>query len=258
MKQLGCASLGKLLASIVLAIGIIVAACLMAKAIYNIKAQQRYMVVKGLHEKNVDANLALWEINFSETGDDLVAVNDRVDQDRQKIAAFLQQQGFSADEWEAGPVKVTDRLANIYGPVEANKSQPRYIIASSVRVRTVRVDLVQKAVQQSSQLAKVALPLNFESGNLSPNPSYIFTGLDGIRPEMLSAATNSARTVAEQLVKDLGGKIGPILWANQGLFQILSRDAAEASGDWRATQDELSSIHKKVRVVTTIHYMLKQ
>jgi hypothetical protein len=80
-------------------------------------------------------------------------------------------------------------------------------------------------------------------------PSYVFTKLNDVRPQMIAEGTAAARTGAEQFTKDSGTPLGPIRQATQGSFEILPRDGAGG--------DEAASIDKKVRVVTTITYGLK-
>ena len=81
--------------------------------------------------------------------------------------------------------------------------------------------------------------------------------LDAIRPGMMADATRSARSVAEQFAKDSGTDLGAIQNANQGIFEIMSRDTSTLSADWNSTQNSLGSIDKKVRLVTTVVYRLK-
>ena len=61
---------------------------------------------------------------------------------------------------------------------------------------------------------------------------------------MVAAATRDARAAAEQFAKDSGARIGGIRSANQGVISIENRDAG-------------SPQIKKIRVVTTVEYFLK-
>ena len=69
-------------------------------------------------------------------------------------------------------------------------------------------------------------------------------GLNDIKPEMIAEATKNARLAAEQFARDSGSKVGKIKNATQGLFSI---DNAAAGLEEK----------KKVRVVTTVEYLLK-
>ena len=81
-------------------------------------------------------------------------------------------------------------------------------------------------------------------------PTYLFTGLSPLKPEMIAEATAEARRAAEQFAEDSGSTIGKIRQANQGVFVILARDRAMGVS-------EESQVNKTVRVVSTVEYYLK-
>ena len=86
-------------------------------------------------------------------------------------------------------------------------------------------------------------------------PSYLFTGLNTVRPQMIGEATASARTGAEQFARDSHSQLGGIASATQGSFEILGRDQiGEGGGQFG---EESSQMFKKVRVVTTVTYRLR-
>jgi hypothetical protein len=66
---------------------------------------------------------------------------------------------------------------------------------------------------------------------------------------MIAEATKNARAAAEQFARDSGSKLGGIVRANQGVFEILPRDKAPM-----LQQDK--QIDKTVRVVATLDYAL--
>ena len=68
--------------------------------------------------------------------------------------------------------------------------------------------------------------------------------INEIKPEMVEEATKKAKEVAEKFALDSKSRVGKIRSATQGLFTITDRDQ---------NTPEI----KKVRVVTTISYYLK-
>ena len=75
-------------------------------------------------------------------------------------------------------------------------------------------------------------------------PDFDYTKLNDIKPALIAEATANARKSAEQFAKDSGARIGGIRSANQGVVDISNRDQG-------------SPQVKKVRVVTTVEYFLK-
>jgi hypothetical protein len=247
-----------LILGVTLGLGLLGSGFLIGKALYHVKAADRFVTVKGLVETPVKANWGVWAIDFREAGDNLTEISAKLEQDRQQIIQFLGKQGFSSVEITSSSTKVNDQMANAYGSSNA-PPKFRYILTGGVRVQSSQVDLIQKANQMTGTLVQQGIALSFDSSDVAPNPSYFYTQLDSIRPNLLAGAIKSARLVAEQFAKNSGSVLGGIRRANQGVFQIYARDAAD-SGDnsWQATQNQLSAINKKVRLVATIDYFLKK
>lgn len=247
-----------LVCTLLLSIGILGSGYSIGKGMYLIKKMSRTVTVKGLAEQEVKSDLGVWEINYREVGNDLVQIDQRLQHDFEVVVAFLKQQGFSDSEIERTQLKVEDRLANIYSQsATPNANDQRYVVTTGVRVRSTHVDVIQQTVQMTEKLLQQGVPLAFDVTLLSPNPSFYYTQLDSIRPKMLSEATKSARLIAEQFAKDSKSKLGPIQRASQGVFQIMGRDTSTMSADWNSNQNALGSIEKRVRLVTTIDYVLK-
>ena len=137
---------------------------------------------------------------------------------------------------------MTDLLAQPYRPEGVGEN--RFILAQTVIVRTEQVDRVARLNQQTGELVKRGVVL-VDSGG----PTYLFTRLNEIKPEMLAEATRNARLSAEQFAANSGSTIAGIRRATQGLFEILARDPAPGLL-------EPNQLDKKVRVVSTIEYRL--
>ncbi len=123
-------------------------------------------------------------------------------------------------------------------------------------MRTSRVDQVTAAAQKTMQLLQKGIVLNRNPGQ---GPSYKFTALNSIKPDMITEATRNARTAADRFALDSGSKVGSIRQANQGVFSILPADqgggdGGESGGGGEFTSD--SSLMKIVRVVTSVQYCL--
>ena len=213
------------------------------------------MTVKGLVERTVKSDLAIWPLTYKEAGDDLPSVYARTEADKKIILDFLDQQGIKPPEIELGLVRVVDTQANEYGGV--NRAPHRYIVEQPITVRTSRVDQVAAAAQKTIQLVQKGIVLNSNPGG--QGLTYKFTALNSIKPDMITEATRNARAAAERFALDSGSKVGSIRQANQGVFSILPADQGGDSGegvDSSFASD--SSIMKTVRVVTSVQYYLGQ
>ena len=119
----------------------------------------------------------------------------------------------------------------------------------SRRVRSNAVDTVIRASQRVSELVAAGIVLSSSGEFGGTGPTYLFTGLNDLKPSMIAEATANARAAAEQFARDSNSSLGGIKQANQGVFVILPRD--QAPGVNEGSQPE-----KIVRVVSTVQYFL--
>jgi uncharacterized protein len=240
-----------------LALGLIVGGWAMGAQIKATRLSDRYVTVKGLVERQVKSNLAIWPLSYKETGDDLPSVYARTEADKKAILQFLDQQSIQSSEIELGVVRVVDTQANEYGG--PTRPAHRYIVEQQITVRTTRVDQVAEAAQKTMQLLQKGIVL---TGGPNQGLAYKFTGLNSIKPDMITEATRNARAAAERFAIDSGSKVGSIRQANQGVFSILpadqGSDGSEPGEFGGAYSSADSSLMKTVRVVTSVEYYLEK
>jgi hypothetical protein len=225
---------------ITVGLGIMIAGFFMGNALYKIRAAGRYVTVKGLAEREVDADLAIWPVTFRETDNDLLKLQRKIDANRKTVKEFLVKAGFEEAVVSESPLNITDFQAQTY--VQDREKIPyRYLAQATLTLRSNNVPLVKQTMEKSGELVSKGIVLVTEE--YGQQAEFLFTGLRKIKPEMVAEATKDARRAAEQFAKDSGSKVGVIRNAEQGLFSIEDRD--------RHSPDR-----KQVRVVTTIEYYL--
>lgn len=223
---------------ITLALGIAAAGGFVAGAIQEARSAQRYVTVRGLAEREVPADTAIWPVVFTVTADDLGRVQQQVESNYRTIREFLAARGFDTAEMSTIVPRVTDQQAQM--PGQETRPGRRYLAEAALTLRTAKVNEMRSAMQASGELvtAGIVLVRSWEY-----QPQYLFTGLDAIKPEMIAAATRDARSAAQQFAADSGSRVGSIRNAQQGYFSINDRDP-------------FSPEFKTVRVVTTVEYFL--
>jgi hypothetical protein len=235
-----------------LAVGLILGGLALGSQIKATRLADRYVTVRGLVERKVKSDLAIWTIAYKEADDDLSVAYSRTDANRKAILQFLGDQGIQSSEIELGIIRVVDTQANEYGG--GTRAPRRYVVQQPFIVRTPRVDQVAAAAQKTMQLVQKGVVLSSEGGR---GLTYQFTSLNAIKPDMITEATRNARAAAERFAADSGSKVGSIRHANQGVFSILpANPVSDEGGDGGPAAD--SSVMKTVRVVTSVEYYLEK
>jgi len=234
----------KILSSFVLATGIALGGFFPGYYYYQTHINNNTVTVKGLAEKDVSADLAIWKLKFVVTANDLRIAQNQIASQAEEIKNFLKKQGFKEEEITPERTETNDLMANPYRGNEVTSS--RFILTQSISVKTNNVNLVEQSIPQTDRL--IAQGIVFDN-NDGYSVSYIFTKLNDIKPEMLANATQNAKKAAEEFAKNAGSKVGKIRRANQGVFSILPREQTSSAY-------ETQQINKTVRVVSTVEYWL--
>jgi hypothetical protein len=233
--------------------GLVGGALVLGDGVKKIRRGDRYVTVKGLVERDVTADLAVWPLKFKASGDDLGTTQAALEASKQKVLAFLKAGGIDDQSIELRGVRVVDKKSMEFG--EFRPDQLRYIIDATVMVRSGDVQRVASLSQRTSDLVREGVLL-VDDNPCQSGPSFVFTRLNEIKPDMLAEATRNARRAAEQFAADSGSKVGSIRQANQGVFSIVARDRVTEAGDTQGGCVSDSDPGKRVRVVTTIDYFL--
>ena len=235
----------KLVSAGLVALGLVLGGFFPGYYYYQAKVNNNSVTVKGLAEMPVKADLAIWKIKFTVTGNDLTAAQQSITAQAKEISNFLLKQGFGAEEIATGRIETNDLMANPYRGNDAAAS--RFILSETITVRSAKVTLVEQSLPKPNEL--IAKGIVFENSYGDP-VSYIFTKLNEVKPQMLEAATQNAKAAAAEFAKNSGSKVGKIRRANQGVFSILPYE--DTSGAMETQQ-----IDKRIRVVSTIEYWLE-
>ncbi|MBQ7633447.1 MAG: SIMPL domain-containing protein [Alphaproteobacteria bacterium] len=232
----------KVFAALLIALGLAVGGFFPGYYYYKTHADFRSVTVKGLAEKDVVADMGLWNIQFTVNNNDLNFAQKQIGNQAKEIVQFLQKQGFTDTEIHIGRIETNDLMANPYRDNNAAETS-RFILTQTISIRSSKVYAIASAMSLSNELIAKGIVFSNQSAN------YFFTKLNEIKPEMLKQATENAKEAALEFARNSGSKVGKINKANQGVFSIQSRDDANAY--------EALQIEKRVRVVSTVEYLLE-
>lgn len=219
--------------------GLVAVGYFVRSAAISFKQFDRVVTVKGLAEQEHLADIVIWPIQFSETGNSLDGTFTALDNSASMVEEFLLGLGLTSDEITFSSPLLTDRSAQRYGSTDS--FQYRYIATQTATVYSSKVEDVRQMMNQLGDLGKQGISISGDEYQV--RPEYIFNRLNDIKPDMIEQATREARIVAEKFAEDSDSELGKIRTASQGQFSITSRDN--------------NNPHiKNVRVVSTIEYYL--
>ncbi len=227
---------GDFLLGLFIAIGLVGFGYMFSTTLIKIKNMERTVSVKGLSQRQVQANIAIYPIGFSVADNNPAQLYRKLNTDKNIVVDFLKKQGFENNEIFISSPQITDNFAQGYN----SNARFRY-------VGRVIITLYTKQVDKTINLGKKLFELNKQgvmASNLQFQTKYIYTKLNSIKPQMIDEATKNAKKAAEKFAKDSNTRLNGIKSAKQGYFSITDRDSN-------------TPYIKKVRVVTSVVYYLK-
>lgn len=196
----------------------------------NFSKQGSYVEVKGLSERIVKADTAIWSINFEVKSNNVDALYADIEKNVVTIKSFLTEKGFEESEINVAPV-------NIYQDTY-KEALFRYNSYTQLSVYTKKVDLVKSASKDTLTLVKKGIVMSQNS------ISFEFSDINTIKPEMLAEALKNAKDTAQRIAQETGSVLGGLHRGNQGVFDITDKDPG-------------SPEYKKIRLVSTVSFLIK-
>ncbi len=215
-------------------LSLVVFSLLLSSAVFlsakDFSKQGSYVEVKGLSEKIVKADTAIWSLSFEVKSNNIDSLYADTEKNLSTIKTFLVEKGFDKTEINVAPV-------NIYQDTYKDAAF-RYNSTNQVSVYTKKVDLAKSTLNETLMLVKRGVVLNQNS------IVFEFSDLNSVKPEMLAEAIKNARDTASQFATNSGSIVGSVTRGNQGVFDITDKDPG-------------SPEYKKIRLVSTLRFLLK-
>lgn len=218
---------------------LIIASIIISLGFSSINPKQASVSVRGLAQREVNADLAVWQLSFGLGDNNLKNLQKSIKEKSEILSSYLKNKGLSEADFSVLSPSITNNLLDPY--INQEKMQYTFIAKVNFLVRTDKIQAVKSANEGLLELVDKGIAIKQDYEN---KINYEFTKLNDIKPEMIMLATQNARKAALQFANDSNSNLGKIKRATQGLFSI--ENAAVGLEE-----------RKIVRVVTQIEYLLK-
>ena len=233
---------------VVVALGLALGGWAAGNGVARSRLGDRFVTVKGISEREVNADLAIWPLRLVVADNDLARAQTRLQSNVTEIFQFLARHQIDTAQVTLQDFGVFDAQTQEYR--QPGTTGNRYIIRQVVVVRSDAPARVHAASQRVGELVNAGIVLSSGGEYGGGGPTFIFRGLNELKPTMIAEATARARESAAQFATDSRSRLAGIRRANQGIFEILPRDQAQG-------MSEGSQVAKIVRVVSTVEYILR-
>ena len=232
--------------AIIFGTAIIIASFFLGKAYTNRIITQGEIKVTGLGKTDFTSDLIVWEGRFGAKNLNLKQAYLTLEQNKKTITNYLQKKAVNTDQLIYSAVKSNQTSKRIYSDNGdyIGEEFVGYQLTQSVKIESREVDKIEKISREITEL------LNQGVQFYSENPRYYYTKLANLKIEMISKATEDARLRAEKISEYSGGKLGDLISAKMGIFQITGQNSKE-DYSWGGTfntssKDKTASITMKL------------
>ena len=215
-----------------------------SKTSYNRKTIE----VNGVAYRDVTADKATWDIEIEREMTGRLESLNKLKEDEASVRAFLAENGIEDNEIGGG---LYDTWATYQRDEDNEFTDEIKGYKSDVYFRVSTSD-----VHKISNLASTLNTYVVENDIFlsRDDRDYIYTGLEGLKIDLLKEAIENAKDRAVALSGTTGNRIGDVEDASQGVFQINSRGDYSVSGGGNF---DTSTISKTVRATVTVDFEVK-
>lgn len=242
-------------ASIALAAGVtvsIVASTALAarsfdKRIDQIEAADQQVSVKGSARARVRSDIASWRIDVTGEASTLADAFATLESGSQRLEAFLLDKGFGEPEVGRSAIATTTHYQRDKDG-RATRNVDAYTLSRSFTVTTSDVAKVARAAGDVTELLRDNIRIS------SRTPEYTYSGLAGVKVDIIAQASADARARAEAIANEAGARVSEVRTVRQGVMQVTRPDSTDVSSYGIY---DTSTIDKDVSIVMTITFGLR-
>jgi hypothetical protein len=208
--------------SVIAAIAFIVFASILANA-YKYKYKVNNTInVTGNAKKDFEADIVKWSATYSRKSMDLSYASEQLKQDRNLVKDFLVRQGIKEEEILFNAVNINrDFTYQTDGSGHSYNTFTGYSLTQTVSVESKDLNKVDNASREISTLISQGLELS------SNSPNYYYSKLEDLKLALIAEASQNAKLRADNIAKESGSRLGGLIKADLGIFQITGQNDNE-------------------------------
>jgi uncharacterized protein len=208
--------------TIIIAAAIVITAIFFTTTYKNRNRSNDLINVTGLGSKDFKSDLIIWDGNLSVSNPDMKLATAALDQSRETVRKYITSKGVDKKEVVFSSVVMNkDYRTWIDAKDEEHTEFTGYTLSQTVTIESKDVEKVEMVSREVTELISQGIEIS------SNSPEYYYTKLGELKIEMVAAATEDARTRAEQIAKNANAGLGHLRFAQMGVFQITAQNSSD-------------------------------
>ena len=221
--------------SIIFGLAIVISSIFLANAYVNRTKTDGKIQVTGLGKADFTSDLIVWEGRFVVTDFSLQNAYELLEKNKLLTKKYLVSKGVPEEKLVFSAVNTINKSKPLYADNGRYLGDEfdGYELSQSITIESKNVEKIEKISREVTEL------LNQGVQFYSDPPRYYYTKLADLKIEMISKATEDARLRAEKISEYSGGRLGELVSAKMGVFQITGQNSKE-DYSWGGTFNTMS------------------
>lgn len=233
--------------AIIIVIGLIASAVILANTLVEVKGSGNRITVTGSAKQQITSDLIVWNGSFSAKSANLQEAYTQLESDKKKVLDYLLNQGVKKDQ-----IVFTAVNTNICYVISPNGQYTSdidyYDLYQTVTISSPDIEKVTDISRNATELINEGVQFQSQA------PQYLYTKIADLKVTMLAEATKDARKRAEMIAENAGSKLGGLKYADMGVIQIAPQYSTEVS-DYG--MNDTSSLEKEITAIVHCEFEIK-
>lgn len=230
-------------------LAVVLSAAILGYAWVKGRAPRHTIAVTGSAQRDFTADLIRWEARISRLAPELKAANQLLADDISFVKAFLAKWNLKEGTYRFTPIMARRQYKRTYK--EGDLVSEEFIgfeVEQTLIVESSDIERVEKMIGQIGEI--ISRGIEFEAGD----PEYFYTKLADLKLSLLEKAAQDGRARAQTIATTGGGRLGKLIEASMGVFQITAQNSNEPF-EWGGTFNTKSK-HKTAYITVRLKYEL--
>jgi hypothetical protein len=208
--------------TLIIAAAVILSSIILGNA-YKNRNDNGKIAVTGLGETDFVSDLIVWEGNFSQVDYSLQTAYANLERTKKVIKSYLISKGVPENAMVFSSVQTSNENKAQYSSEGKYTGQTfsGYRLSQRITVESKEVEKIENVAREVTELLNQGVKFYSES------PRYYYTKLADVKLDLISKATEDARSRAIQIAEKSGANLDKVLNANMGVFQITGQNSNE-------------------------------
>ncbi len=209
--------------ALIFSIAIVLSSFLLGNAYLKRSQVKGTTRVKGLGTIDFKSDLAVWDGSFTASATDIKSAYEIINNNKQTIEKYLISKGITTEEMVFEAISTGYIYEDNYSPEGKyiGNKKVGYNLTQSITITSSDIEKVETVSREVTELLNQGIKF------YSNNPRYYYTKLADLKFELIEKATEDARKRAEKIAENSGAKLGKLINAQMGVFQITGQNSNE-------------------------------